>query len=76
MAGILQAAVFLKSHPFSKFHPLYIGIRNISTGFTKNSHLQNSSHLAWILKKDEITKNSPLQNISLSYKIVSHPPFP
>jgi hypothetical protein len=37
MAGILQVAVFLKSRPFSKFHPFYIGISNISTGFAKKT---------------------------------------
>jgi len=52
MAGILQMTVFLKSRPFSKCHPFHIGISNISTGFAKNSRLQNSSHLALILKKD------------------------
>jgi hypothetical protein len=35
MAGILQMDVFLKSCPFSKFHPFHIGIRNFSTGFAK-----------------------------------------
>jgi hypothetical protein len=47
MAGILKLADFLKSRPFSKFHS------------QKNSRLKNSSHLAWILKKDEITKKQP-----------------
>jgi hypothetical protein len=37
MAGIFQMAVFLKSCPFSKFHPLYIGISIISTGFAKKT---------------------------------------
>jgi hypothetical protein len=46
MAAILQMAVFLKSRPFSKFHPFHRGISNISTGFAKNSRLQNSGHLA------------------------------
>jgi hypothetical protein len=59
MAGILQIAVFLNSHPFSKIQPFYIGISNIYTELTKNSRLQNSSHLAWILKKDEVTKKQP-----------------
>jgi hypothetical protein len=59
MVGILQMADFLKSRPFSKFHPFNLGISNISTGFAKNSRLKNSSHLAWILKKDEITKKQP-----------------
>jgi hypothetical protein len=35
MTGILQMAVFLKSRPFSKFHPFDKGISNISRGFAK-----------------------------------------
>jgi hypothetical protein len=72
MAGILQVAVFLKSPPFSKFHPFYIGISNISTRFAKNSRLQNSSHLAWILKKDEITKKQPFAKFQPFATKLSH----
>jgi hypothetical protein len=36
MAGILQTAVFSKSHPFSKLHPCHIGISTFSTEKSKS----------------------------------------
>jgi hypothetical protein len=72
MAGILRIAVFLNSRPFSKFHSFQKGISNISTEFAKNSRLKNSSHLVWILKKDEITKKQPFAKFQPFATKLSH----
>jgi hypothetical protein len=72
VAGILRIAVSLNSRPFSKIHPFYIGISNIFTEFAKNSRLQNSCHLAWILKKDEITKKQPFAKFQPFATKLSH----
>jgi hypothetical protein len=59
MAGILQMAVFLKSRPFSKFHPFYIGISNIPA-------------ISLVLKKDEITKKQPFAKFQPFTTKLSH----
>jgi hypothetical protein len=48
--------VFLKSRPFSKFHPFHIGISNISTGFAKKQPFAEFQPFGLDSEKDEITK--------------------
>jgi hypothetical protein len=77
MAGILQVAVFLKSRPFSKFHPFYIGISNISTGFAKKQPFAEFQPFGLDSEKRRDYKKAAICKIpAFSYKIVSHPPFP
>jgi hypothetical protein len=65
MAGILKLADFLKSCPFSKFHPFYLGISNISTGFAKKQPFEEfqpyglDSEKGRDYKKQPFTKFQP-----------------
>jgi hypothetical protein len=77
MAGILQMAVFLKSCPFSKFHPFHIGISNISTAFPKKQPFAEYKPFGLDSEKRRDYKKAAICKIpAFRYKIVSHPPFP
>ena len=69
MAGILRTAVFLKSRPFSKFHPHHVGISIVSTRNAKKQPFGNIP-AKWLefCKKTRLQKSSHLQNPSLFAK--------
>jgi hypothetical protein len=77
MVGILQMADFLKSRPFSKFHPFNLGISNISTGFAKKQPFEEFQPFGLDSEKGRDYKKTAIYKIpAFRYKIISNPPFP
>ena len=77
MAGILRTAVFLKSRPFSKFHPHYVGISTLSTINAKKQPFAKFQPFGWNSAKRRDCKKAAICKIPASLqKNVSRPPFP
>jgi hypothetical protein len=75
MTGILQMIVFLKSRPFSNYHPFHMGISNISTGFAKKQPFAEFQPFGLDSEKGEITKKQPFakfQPFATKFSLVHH----